>query len=340
MNSQAKIPLCGLPPGDLETLLTPLPKYRAKQIFEWVNKGAASFEQMSNLPLTLRAELDERFSLRKSSVIKKFEDEGGAVKLQIAVEGGIIESVILTDGADRHTACVSTQLGCPAGCVFCKTGAIGFSRNLDHAEIAEQYFHIRETRPDIANIVIMGMGEPLLNLDELTKAISSLCASLSPRRITVSTSGIIAGIVRLADKGPPVRLAVSVTTADEKLRQHLMPISAANPLPELKKALRYHQQKHNRRLTLEAVLLSGINTRPEDAASMAAFAKDLDVIINLIPWNPVENLCLDGTPLKEPGHTEVEHFRAQLENHNLKTALRLKKGRGINGACGQLGLVR
>jgi len=339
-NDQEKTSLCGLPPGELESLLNPLPKYRANQIFTWINKGVSSFERMSNLPQTLREELEGRFCLRKSSVIRQLEDTGGNVKLQIKVDGGIVESVILSDGAGRRTACISTQLGCPVGCVFCKTGSIGFSRNLDHAEIAEQYFHLREIHPDIANIVVMGMGEPLLNLDELSKAILAFGASMSLRRITVSTCGIIDGIVRLADKGPAVRLAVSVTSADEELRRRLMPISAANPLPELKKALRYHQQKHGQRLTLEAVLLAGLNTHTEDAFAMAAFGKGLDVVVNLIPWNPVENLFFDGAPLKEPSHAEVERFRAQLENLGLKTILRLKKGRNINGACGQLGVVR
>jgi 23S rRNA (adenine2503-C2)-methyltransferase len=293
---------------------------------------------MSNLPRSLRSELDSRFCLRKTTVLGSFEDSsGGAVKLRIGVEGGVVETVALVDASGRRTACLSTQLGCAMGCVFCKTGSLGFTRNLDGAEITEQFYHIRELYPDISNIVFMGMGEPLLNLEGLRAALSVLCETMSPRRITVSTCGIIGGITSMADDGPPVRLAVSLTTARETLRGRLMPVSAAHPLAHLKEALLYYQKRRGRRVTLEAVLLGGVNTGVEDAEAMAAFALGLDVVVNLIPWNPVENLVFDGLPLKEPSIAETSAFRAALEKSGLKTVLRRKKGRGIAGACGQLG---
>jgi 23S rRNA (adenine2503-C2)-methyltransferase len=225
------------------------------------------------------------------------------------------------------------------GCVFCKTGLMGLTRNLDSTEITEQFYHIRKFYPDIANIVFMGMGEPLLNLTELRRAIEVLCRTMSPRRITVSTCGLVDGIESLADEGPAVRLAVSLTTAREELRRRLMPVSAANPLCRLKEALLRHQERQRRRITLEAVLLGGINTGAEDAEAMAAFALGLDVIVNLIPWNPAEGLSLEGIPLKEPSAAELKRFCAELEKQGLKTVLRRRKGRGISGACGQLGSV-
>jgi 23S rRNA (adenine2503-C2)-methyltransferase len=335
----AKPLLTGIPLPELENILSFLPRYRAGQIFGWINAGIDSFEEMKNLPLALRRELDSRFCLRKTTIVKKIDDGGGAAKLQIGVSGGIIEAVVLVDGAGRRTACLSSQLGCAMGCVFCRTGYMGFTRNLDSGEITEQFYHIRNFYPNIANIVFMGMGEPLLNLPELRRTLDVLCLTMSPRRVTVSTCGLSDGIINLAGEGPSVRLAVSLTTAREDLRARLMPVSAANPLKRLKEALLYHQERRRRRVTLEAVLLGGINTGAEDAAAMAAFADGLDAVVNAIPWNPVENLGLDGLPFKEPSAAEVKRFCAELEKRGLKTLPRRKKGRGVSGACGQLGFA-
>ena len=329
--------LSGIPPRELESILAPLPRYRAAQVFSWINSGVDSFEAMTNLPLEQRRELDEHFCLRKTTVVKKFEDGGGVAKLQIGVSGGTVEAVVLVDGAGRRTACLSTQLGCAMGCVFCKTGSMGLTRNLDSTEITEQFYHIRKFYPDIANIVFMGMGEPLLNLPELRRALDVLCRTMSPRRITVSTCGLVGGIENLAYQGPAVRLAVSLTTAREDLRLRLMPVGVTNPLWRLKEALLRYQWSLKRRITLEAALLGGINLSVEDAAAMAAFAEGLDVVVNLIPWNPVEGLSFEGVPLREPSAAEFSRFCAELENRGLKIVIRRKKGCGISGACGQLG---
>jgi 23S rRNA (adenine2503-C2)-methyltransferase len=182
----------------------------------------------------------------------------------------------------------------------------------------------------------MGMGEPMLNLPEIRKAISVLTdergRNLSVRRITLSTSGIIKGIYDLADNGPNIRLAVSLTTADEDLRKSLMPVNNANPLPELRKAIDYYANKSGKRVTLEAALLKNKNTGKESADRMIAFAKGIDVNINLIPWNPVETL-----PFEEPDSSEVRNFVSFLEKAGLNVTLRTKRGRKIGGACGQLG---
>ena len=241
-----------------------------------------------------------------------------------------------SDKEGRKTACVSCQVGCGMKCAFCQTGQLGFSRNLTANEIVEQFLYLEEECGHLDNIVFMGMGEPMLNLPEIRKAISVLTdergRNLSARRITLSTSGIIKGIYDLADNGPNIRLAVSLTTADEDLRNSLMPVNNANPLPELRKAIDYYANKSGKRVTLEAALLKNKNTGKESADRIIAFAKGIDVNINLIPWNPVETL-----PFEEPDSSEVRNFVSFLEKAGLNVTLRTKRGRKIGGACGQLG---
>jgi 23S rRNA (adenine2503-C2)-methyltransferase len=342
--------LSGLPLDELidelKSLRDPLPAFRAKQIFKWISRGALSFAEMTDLDRGLRKDLEGRFLLRSGTVSARLEDPDGTVKLQIELADRVkIEAVLLSGGDGRKTACISTQAGCPVGCVFCKTGSLGFSRNLDSAEMVEQFLQLKALAEsmgtNISNIVIMGMGEPLLNLAELRRSLGVLCAGeglgISRRRITVSTSGVIEGIRDLADNGPHIRLACSLTSARQELRNALMPIGISNPLPLLKDALRYYQQKSGQRLTLEAVLLGGVNTGAEDAAALTGFARGLDAVINLIPWNPVDGMAFAGLPLKEPARAELETFAALLEKGGLKVTRRYRKGRGVAGACGQLG---
>jgi 23S rRNA (adenine2503-C2)-methyltransferase len=299
---------------------------------------------MNNLPLELRKELAERYTLRTHTGVQRQRGSDGTEKLTIQLaDGAWVESVLLADTSKphtaRYTACISTQAGCPAGCVFCKTGA-AFLRNLDSGEIVEQLLLLRAIA-DIANIVFMGMGEPLLNMTELRRALSVISGKggmrFSRRRITVSTCGIVQGIRDLADNGPAVRLAFSLTTADEGLRRRLMPITAGQPLGTVKEALRHFQDSGGGRITLEAVLLGGINTRGEDAAAMAQFARGIDAAINLIPWNPVKGLEFEGKPLREPSAEEIESFTRRLEALGLNVTRRYRRGRGVMGACGQLG---
>ncbi|GHV79670.1 putative dual-specificity RNA methyltransferase RlmN [Spirochaetia bacterium] len=334
--------LSGLSPECLAAALEPLAPFRARQIFKWIARGARSFNDMTDLSHTLREELSAAHTLYGTTIVGRLEDPDGTVKLKIGlIDGAVIEAVLLQDGEGRLTACISTQVGCPAGCVFCKTGSLGFLRNLASHEIVEQFLHLRSITPTIANIVIMGMGEPLLNLGELRAALSIITnpegIGLSKRRITVSTSGIAAGIRELADTGPNLRLAVSLTTADPALREELMPIARSNPLPVLKEALHYYQKKRGRRITLEAVLLGGVNTRNEDAEAIANFSRGLDAAVNLIPWNPVEGMMFRGIPLREPGTGEITRFSRELTRRGITVTRRFRKGRSVSGACGQLG---
>lgn len=333
--------LSGLPPEDLAALLTPLPSYRAAQIFSWISRGAGTFDDMTDLPLSLRTELSGRFALYAGEVSAELRDPDGTVKLRITLNDGYcVEAVLLSDGEGRRTACLSTQAGCPMGCVFCKTGSLGFRRNLDSAEIVSQFFRLREIAGDIANIVFMGMGEPLLNMEELRRAAVVLTGGgqgFSPRRVTVSTCGIAAGIRDLAENGPRFRLALSLPSADEELRRRLMPAAAANPLSAVKEALRLYQTRTGQRITLETVLLGGVNTRPKDAEALAEFASGIKVVVNLIPWNPVEGMSFEGRPLREPDAGETARMSSRLEKLGLKVTRRYRKGRSIGGACGQLG---
>jgi len=336
----AKPVLAGLPPGQLRETLASYPAFRSVQVYEWICRGALSFDEMCNLPVSLRAELAARYALVPGGLHTELRDGDGTVKLGIKLEDeAVIETVMLNDGKGRKTACLSTQAGCPVGCVFCKTGTIGFKRNLTCAEIAGQFLRLRRMESGISHIVIMGMGEPLLNLDELRKALDFFSdpkgLNISKRRVTLSTCGIEKSIIDLTERGPDIRLALSLTTAREGLRKRLMP--GSDPLPGLKKALLDYQKKRRRRITLEMVLLGGINTGISDAKAAAGFAAGLDTVINLIPWNPVEIAREDFEGLRIPTAKEISEFAAALEGLGLKVTHRTGKGLGIAGACGQLG---
>ena len=331
--------LTGLLPEEICENLELSQSFRAKQIFKWIGNGAKSFDQMTNLSLDLRNELSKKAILRSSKVENIFKDPDGTIKLQIHLfDDNIVETVLLTDKEGRKTACVSCQAGCAMRCAFCMTGTLGLSRNLHAFEIVEQFLYLEEIAGKLDNIVFMGMGEPMQNLTEIRKAISILCHNdgrkLSSKRITLSTCGIVKGIYDLADNGPHIRLAVSLTTANQSLREQLMPVcvSKENSLEELKKAIDYYAKKSGKRVTLEAALLHNTNTDLQSAKNLINFAKNIDVNINLIPWNPVNIL-----PFESPSSNEVHIFVDLLEKAGLNVTLRKKRGQKIGGACGQLG---
>lgn len=332
-----KIILPGLLPDEITESLNLQQKFRGLQIFKWIGSGTTSFDQMTNLSKDVRQMLSEKAVLRSSKVSQTLKDPDGTIKLQITLsDGRAVETVLLTDKEGRKTACVSCQAGCAMKCAFCQTGTLGLARNLTPAEIVEQFLFLEQECGHLDNIVFMGMGEPMMNLEGIRKAIAVLTdkrgRNLSGRRITLSTSGIIKGIYDLADNGPNIRLAVSLTTANEDLRTELMPVNKGNPLPELRKAIDYYAKKSGRRVTLEAALLAGKNTDKESAEKMISFAKGIDVNVNLIPWNPVATL-----PFTEPSNSEVHFFVNYLEKAGVNVTLRTKRGRKIGGACGQLG---
>ena len=326
--------------------------YRAKQIFSWICRGSLSFNNMTNLPQALRSDLQNQTLVRGSILKKKLIDPDGTIKLVLELcDGAVIETVLLAAENNRRIACLSVQAGCPMGCVFCKTGFMGFLRNLEAFEIADQFLFlsdelaeqskIKQIELRISHIVIMGMGEPLLNINPLRKVLEILCDpagfGISKRKICISTSGIYKGIIDLAENGPAVELAFSIVSAREELRRSLMPGTINDPLSSIKKALILYKEKQGRRLTLETVLLGGINTTSEDARALLAFAADLDLTVNIIPWNPAENLFFNGKKLCRPETREIQNFSRLLKESGLRVTQRYRRGRSINGACGQLG---
>ncbi len=334
-----KIILSGLLPSEITEKLELQQKFRGLQIFKWIGAGVKDFDKMTNLSVSIREELKEKSMIRSSSVSNVLKDPDGTIKLQIALkDGNAVETVLLTDREGRKTACVSCQAGCAMRCAFCMTGTLGLSRNLDASEIVEEFMYLEEAAGKLDNIVFMGMGEPMHNLGAIRKAIEVLCSkdgrALSSKRITLSTCGIVEGIYDLADNGPHIRLAVSLTTANEELRKELMPVarSKENSLLALRKAIDYYAKKSGKRVTLEAALLHQKNTDEKSAKNMIDFARGIDVNVNLIPWNPVSIL-----PFEEPSNNEVHNFVKKLEQAGINVTLRQKRGRKIGGACGQLG---
>ncbi len=331
--------LTGLPPDEIAEYLNLKPKFRGKQIFEWIHSGITSFSDMTNLPLDVRERLKDTPVL-SSEISKEAVSEDGTAKVTIRLhDNSFIESVVLVDNDNRKTACLSSQVGCAMGCTFCKTATMGLLRNLTAGEIVEQFLHLKSRYGTISNIVFMGMGEPLANLEELIKSIEILHnpkgQNIGLRKITVSTSGIISKIKELADRALPVRLAVSLISADEKIRAELMPVAGKESLKKLKESLIYFQSVSKKRITIEYVLMAGVNDTKEDAVKLRHFVDNLKVIVNIIPWNPVE-----GLPYKEPEEQVVDSFMDILEELSIPVTKRYRKGRSVNGACGQLAVLQ
>lgn len=315
-------------------------KFQGEQAFAWLARGISSFNEMTNLSLALREKLKNGYSIFTSKVQTILKDDF-SIKLSIELQdGNIIEAVLLKDKTGRPTACVSSQVGCPLACAFCKTGKLGYARNLKANEIIEQFYHLQQNiERKIENIVFMGMGEPLLNIKEVKKAINILThpkgLNLSKRRITVSTAGIIDGIYELSQDEAPPRLAVSLTTADPSLRLSLMPIEKSNPLPRLKEAIKYFNEKTGKRVTLEMALIHGVNTSKEMLEKIVVFTEGLNVLINLIPWNTIEEINFTT-----PTDDEVCYVEQYLKKRDLNVTIRKRKAGKIAGSCGQLGKVK
>lgn len=334
-----KIVLSGLLPEEISDKLGLEQKFRGCQIFKWISSGVTSFDDMTNLSLDLRNRLRDSAIIYSSVVSNVLKDPDGTIKLQITLsDKNAVETVLLTDREGRKTACVSCQAGCAMKCAFCQTGTLGLARSLEPGEIVEQFLYLEQIAGTLDNIVFMGMGEPMQNLGGIRRAVEILTSkngrALSSKRITLSTCGIVKGIYDLADNGPSLRLAVSLTTANEDLRRELMPVSSSkeNSLSELKKAIAYYAEKTGKRVTLEAALLHNKNTDDQSAENLINFVRGMDVNVNLIPWNPVSTL-----PFEEPSKNEVSHFVEKLEHAKVNVTLRTRRGRKIGGACGQLG---
>jgi 23S rRNA (adenine2503-C2)-methyltransferase len=319
-----------------EFTLKKWPLFRAKQIFAWLHKKVTfDFDLMTDLSKELRAELKKHYRLYVPTIKKTTKSKDGTKKLLFSLaDGQQIESVLLKDATSRKTVCLSTQAGCALQCNFCATGSVGFKRNLTPAEIIGQVYRIAEGGPDISNIVYMGMGEPFLNYDNVLKSLQLLTAeegaNFGQRKITVSTCGIPDGIMNFADQELQIRLAISLNSADDKVRSSLMPINRKYPLAALREALIYYLTKTGRRVTLEYVMLDGVNDRQSDLQALRKFCEGLDVHVNLIPFNPF------GNKYRPSKRAAIHHFLNGLAAAKINAVMRQSKGQDILAACGQL----
>jgi 23S rRNA (adenine2503-C2)-methyltransferase len=332
--------LYDLPPAQLESTLSEIvsPPFRVKQIEEWMHvRGVASFDAMTNIPKEVRAALAERFTVAMPEVLTRTvpAPDGSQKYLFSLHDAQRIESVYMPMG-DRTSICLSSQAGCAVGCTFCVTGFFGAGRNLTPAEMLGQFFtiqHEKQIPAEQMNVVFMGMGEPLLNFEHVVTTLEVLYRNLSPRRITLSTSGIIPGIEALARLERRPNLAISINAPDRKRREEIMPITAKYPLDELMAALRKFPLEKHRDITVEYVLLAGYNDSAQDAAALAKLIRGINAKVNAIPFNEDANL---PKWMKRPGDREIDRFVDTLVRHGVRVTVRRSKGRDIAAACGQL----
>ena len=345
--------ISGLAAGELEAWFAArgAPGFRARQVADAVWRGKAeSAAEIRTLPAGLRAELDAAFRFDTVGDTEIRLADGGLTEkaLHRLADGALVESVLMhypARGAqrERHTLCISSQAGCAVGCPFCATGELGFTRDLDTAEIVDQVRHAaRRLAADakrLTNVVFMGMGEPLLNLDRVLEAVDALNDrrrfGLGARHITVSTSGVVPGIRRLTALGPQFTLAVSLHAARDALRDVLVPLNRRWPIDEVVGAARDHARATGRRVSYEVTMISGVNDTPTDAQAMADLLRGDHAHVNLIPMNPVAH-----TPWVASPDDVIERFAATLLDAGIATTIRRNRGAEIGAACGQLAAER
>ena len=331
--------LSGLKLIDLENLMQTLgaTKFRAKQIHNWIyTKSISTIDEMTDLSKDFREELKKDFVITETKIKVKQVSTDGTIKYLIEYpDGECVETVLMRfDNRANLTACVSSQVGCAVNCSFCATGKRGFIRNLSYQEIIEQVLTIqRDTGLKVTNVVFMGQGEPLLNLENVLKALEIFNDDfqIGARRITLSTSGIIPKIDELASKELQSTLAISLHAPNHKLRAELMPIENKYSIDELKKSLLNYVEKTGRRITVEYILIHGFNDTIQCAKELAFLLKDLKCNINLIPYNSV-----DDTKYKKSTNDDIMRFKYLLEHSGKKVTVRLERGADIDAACGQL----
>ncbi len=315
------------------------PRFRAGQVRHWLFAGRAeSFADMTDLPRPMRDALAGAFQFWTTRVVLHKRTDDGTEKLLLELhDGQQIECVLLRDGA-RRTICISTQVGCAMGCVFCASGLAGVARNLTAGEIVEQMLRLDRLLPPgerLSHIVVMGMGEPLANLDALLAALGAATAEdglgISARRITISTVGLPAALDRLSRENCRYNLAVSLHAPDDELRNQLVKVNKTIGLAEILRAADRYFDVSGRRLTFEYVLLAGLNDQPEHARSLAAFLRGRTALLNVIPYNPVAEL-----PYRTPSAGAVSRFVEILRSSGINVQVRERKGDKIDAACGQL----
>jgi 23S rRNA (adenine2503-C2)-methyltransferase len=345
--------LSAVEPADLAAWLVAhdVPAWRARQLGDAVwRSAAASIDAVATLPPALRSAIDDAFRFDTVGDTEVRVSDGGLTEkaLHRLSDGALIESVLMHYPArgrqrERHTLCISSQAGCAVGCPFCATGELGFSRDLETAEILDQVRHAaRRLAHDgrrLTNVVFMGMGEPLLNLDRVLAAVAALADparfGLGARHVTVSTSGVVPGIERLTALGPQFTLAVSLHAARDPLRDALVPLNRRWPVADVVRAAREHARATGRRITYEVTMIGGINDTAGDAEALAALLAGDHAHVNLIPMNPVAHTPWHASPMPV-----IEQFAARLRSAGISTTIRRNRGQEIGAACGQLAAER
>ncbi|MBF4695697.1 dual-specificity RNA methyltransferase RlmN [Fusibacter ferrireducens] len=312
-------------------------KFRAKQVFEWINKGVQSFDAMKNLPKTLMDQLKEQYYLDNASIVEQLESEDGTIKsLHKLVDNNVIESVFMTY-KHGYSACISTQVGCRMNCAFCASTLNGMIRNLTAGEMLGQLYEIQNmTGKRIDHVVLMGSGEPLDNYEEVVRFLKMSCSegglNLSGRNITLSTCGIVPQIYKLADEKLQITLAISLHNPFDDERTQIMPINKKYGIDELVAAVDYYIQSTNRRVTFEYALIEGENDSDRHAEALGSKLKGKLVHVNLIPINAVEE-----KKMRPSQNSRINRFKTILmDKYNVNTTIRRELGSDINAACGQL----
>jgi len=307
------------------------PRFRARQVWSWTARGAASYDEMTDVPARLRAELTKRIPFSTLEVEHEAHSVDGTMKALFRTpDGNPVEAVLMRYRDGRRSVCVSSQSGCPLTCTFCATGQMRFRRNLSASEILDQALHFRRLEP-IDHVVFMGMGEPMLNVDEVIAAARRLPdLGVTHRRTTVSTVGWLPGLRRFVDEvEEPVRLALSLHAAEPALRSELMPVNDRYPLAGVLAECRRYFELRRRKVFVEYVLLAGVNDRVEQAQALAGLLDPKVFKVNLIPYNPTGAFA--GSSPKA-----IAAFESELRRSGIPTTVRLARGRDIAAACGQL----
>jgi 23S rRNA (adenine2503-C2)-methyltransferase len=311
------------------------PGYRRSQVWRWAAQGADGFAAMTDLPIKLRDALAEAIPFSSLTLEHEAHSRDGTVKaLLLTKDGRPIEAVLMRFRDQRRSLCLSSQSGCPLTCTFCATGQMRFGRNLTASEILDQALHFRRLGP-VDHAVFMGMGEPMMNLDEVLEACRRLPdLGISARHTAISTVGWIPGIERLADEPMPIRLALSLHAPDEALRSELMPVNDRYPLADVLAACRSYRERKRRMVFVEYVMLAGVNDSYAQARQLAELLDPWSFKVNLIPYNPT------SSPYEGSSPKAIDAFRSELEHHGITATVRVARGRDIDAACGQLAVAR
>lgn len=323
-----------LPPGQ--------PGFRRTQLADWLYRQAVDdFAAMTNVPAAMREELAAAYRVDPFVKAERFASYDGSVRYLFTLPDGKQTEAVYMPYAGRRTVCISSMVGCPAGCAFCATGAMGFGRNLSRGEIVAQLVAVARLEgidpTSIRNVVLMGMGEALLNYDNAVGAIRTLidpqALDMSPRRITLSTVGLPSRIRKLIGEGLPLVLAVSLHAPDQETRERIIPTAHAQPVPEIMASLHEWQEKIGRRVTIEYTMLDGVNDHVWQARELARLLRSLNSHVNLIPFNPWTDSGFSGTP-----KGRLTQFESILKQAGVSVSVRFSRGRDAGAACGQLAL--